>query len=253
MSKLRGTPSQKAVAYYRVSTKEQGESKLGLEAQEATVKNYVAFNGMTIVATFTETESGTKNDRDRLTQALSACRRYGARLIIAKLDRLSRDLGFIDKLQKDGVDFVCCDNPHANKMTIQFFAIIAQNEAQVISERTKAALAALKARGVLLGGANPSCANNLNQEARLKGAALAAVERSRLCSEADALVSEHIRSMRQSETPFAEIAKQLNTDGTVTRQHKRWTATQVRRVWLRTNPDAARLIYRKHRRRERAA
>ena len=250
MSKSNTNASTKAVAYYRVSTKDQGESKLGLEAQEATVANYASFSNVTIVKHFTEVESGTNNERPVFAEALAACRRYGARLIIAKLDRLSRDIGFIDKLQKDGVDFVCCDNPHANKMTIQFFAIIAQNEAQVISERTKAALAALKARGVKLGAANPDCAN-LTHEHRLKGAALAAVARRRKRKEADALIIDAIQILRHSGITLARIAAHLNDDGTVTRQNKRWNASQVRRVLLRSdNPPGP--IYKHHRKRSEA-
>jgi DNA invertase Pin-like site-specific DNA recombinase len=144
------------VAYYRVSTDKQGQSGLGLEAQREAVMNYLNGGTWTLVAEHTEVESGKRNARPELEKALAACRRHKAKLVIAKLDRLSRNLHFITSVMESGVEFIACDNPHANKLTIHILAAVAEHEREAISERTKAALAAAKARGVKLG--NPRLA-----------------------------------------------------------------------------------------------
>jgi DNA invertase Pin-like site-specific DNA recombinase len=140
----------KFVAYYRVSTAEQGKSGLGLEAQRKAVVDYLDGGRWELVAQFTEVESGRRDDRPELAKAIAACKKHRARLIIAKLDRLSRDVAFIATLMK-GVDFLAADNPHANKLTIHIMAAMAEFERDAISKRTKEALAAAKARGVKLG------------------------------------------------------------------------------------------------------
>jgi len=137
------------VAYYRVSTDRQGRSGLGLEAQQRAVRDYLS--GGHIIGEFTEVETGKRNDRPELERALAACRRKKARLVIAKLDRLSRNLAFIATLMDAGVEFIAVDNPHANKLTLHILAAVAQHEREMIAERTKAALQAAKARGVMLG------------------------------------------------------------------------------------------------------
>ena len=142
----------KFVAYYRVSTDQQGASGLGLEAQRKAVETYLDGGPWRLVAEHTEVESGKRADRPELTKALLACRKHKAKLVIAKLDRLSRNLAFIATLMDSGVEFVAVDNPHANKLTIHILAAVAQHEREAISERTKAALAAAKARGKKLGG-----------------------------------------------------------------------------------------------------
>lgn len=139
----------KFVAYYRVSTLKQGQSGLGLEAQQATVTGFIGTG--TVVATFIEVESGKKNHRPQLQAAIQAAKDSGSRLVIAKLDRLSRNAGFIFQLRDSGVDFVAADMPDANTLTIGIFAVIAQHERETISKRTKDALAAKKARGFILG------------------------------------------------------------------------------------------------------
>jgi DNA invertase Pin-like site-specific DNA recombinase len=144
----------KFIAYYRVSTQKQGNSGLGLEAQRKAVTDYLNGGRWTLVAELTEVETGKRNDRPQLTRALALCRVHRATLIIAKLDRLARNVAFISNLMEAGVDFVCCDLPTANKLTIHVLAAVAEAEAEMISVRTKAALAAAKARGVVLG--NPS-------------------------------------------------------------------------------------------------
>ena len=137
------------IAYYRVSTKKQSESGLGLEAQKSMVDKYLNGGDWKLVAEFTEIESGTRkgNDRPKLKEALTACKLYNASLVIAKLDRLYRNVFMVSKLQESGVDFVACDNPHANKSMIQMLAVFAEMEADRISQRTKEALAAKMRRG----------------------------------------------------------------------------------------------------------
>jgi DNA invertase Pin-like site-specific DNA recombinase len=140
------------VAYYRVSTAQQGRSGLGLEAQREAVRAFLASTGGTVAEAFTEVESGKNADRPQLAKALDACRLTGAVLVIAKLDRLSRDAHFLLGLEKAGVEFVAADMPNANRLTVRLMAVIAQEEREMISARTKAALAAAKARGTKLGG-----------------------------------------------------------------------------------------------------
>lgn len=138
------------VPYYRVSTARQGQSGLGLEAQQAAVRAFVA-DPVQLLTEYVEIESGKKNQRPQLLAAIAAARAVGATLLIAKLDRLSRNAGFIFALRDSGVTFVCCDMPDANTLTVGLFAVIAQHEREMISKRTKDALAAKKARGAVLG------------------------------------------------------------------------------------------------------
>lgn len=150
--------SLKIITYIRVSTEQQGRSGLGLEAQQAEIDTYVARNSATVLAAFVEVESGRKNNRPQLNAALKQARLTGSRLVIAKLDRLSRNAAFLLNLQDAGVDFVACDNAGATPLTIGVLALVAQEEAKAISMRTKAALAACKARGVKLGNPNGAAA-----------------------------------------------------------------------------------------------
>lgn len=137
------------VAYYRVSTDKQGKSGLGLEAQEAAVKQWL--NGGSLLASFTEIESGKKVKRPKLAEALALCKRDGATLLIARLDRLARNVHFVSGLMETKVKFVACDMPEATPFMLHIYAAVAQEEARAISSRTKEALAAAKARGVKLG------------------------------------------------------------------------------------------------------
>jgi DNA invertase Pin-like site-specific DNA recombinase len=143
----------KFIAYYRVSTPRQGRSGLGLEAQRRAVAEHLNGGRWRIVAEFTEVESGKRADnRPKLAEALAACRAHRATLVIAKLDRLARNVAFVSNLMEAGVAFECVDFPQANRLTIHILAAVAEHETRVISERTKAALAAAKRRGVKLGG-----------------------------------------------------------------------------------------------------
>src|SRR5258708_5460930 len=134
----------KFVAYFRVSTDKQGRSGLGLEAQREAVLTYLDGGRWSLVEKFVEVESGKRNDRPELTAALATCKKHKAKLIIAKLDRLSRNLAFIATLMDSGVEFIAVDNPHANKLTIHILAAVAQHEREMISQRTRDALHAAK-------------------------------------------------------------------------------------------------------------
>ena len=140
------------VAYYRVSTAKQGRSGLGLDAQREAVRGFLNGSNWSLLAEHTEVESGKRDDRPELAIALRTCRLTGASLIIARLDRLSRDAAFLLNLEKAGVEFVAADMPNANRLTVRLMAVIAQEEREMISARTKAALTAAKARGTTLGG-----------------------------------------------------------------------------------------------------
>ena len=143
------------IAYYRVSTQRQGRSGLGLEAQQQAVNVFLHGHEELIIESFTEIESGRKNDRPQLAAALDACRRYKAVLVIAKLDRLARNVHFISGLMESGVEFVAVDMPEANRLTIHILAAVAEHERETISQRTKAALQAAKARGTKAGQPRP--------------------------------------------------------------------------------------------------
>src|SRR4051812_28811617 len=139
------------VSYLRVSTDRQGRSGLGLEAQKKAVEDFLNGGQWKLVAEFLEVESGKRDDRPKLAEAMALCRLHNATLVIAKLDRLSRDAHFLLGLQKAGVRFVAADMPEANEMVVGIMAVVAQAERKMISQRTKAALAAAKARGQRLG------------------------------------------------------------------------------------------------------
>jgi DNA invertase Pin-like site-specific DNA recombinase len=155
------------VAYYRVSTQRQGRSGLGLDAQRKAVADHLNGGDWRIVAEFTEVESGKRADRPKLAEALKTCRVLGATLIIAKLDRLARNVHFVSGLMESGVEFTAVDFPQANRLTVHILAAVAEYEARAISDRTRAALAAAKARGVRLGGDRGA---RLTTEARRVGA-----------------------------------------------------------------------------------
>lgn len=159
------------VAYYRVSTQRQGASGLGIEAQRHTVSQYLAGSARTTVGEFVEVETGKGSNalekRPQLRLALEMCKKTGATLLIAKLDRLARNVHFVSGLIETSVDFIAADMPNANKVMIQMHAVMSEWERDQISERTKAALAAAKARGVVLGATGPAnlkTCNDLRQQ-----------------------------------------------------------------------------------------
>jgi DNA invertase Pin-like site-specific DNA recombinase len=212
------------VAYFRVSTAKQGVSGLGIDAQKAAIAAHVAKTGCKLVGSYTEVESGRKSDRTELGRAIAHAKRAKATLVIAKMDRLSRNLHFITGLQESRVPFVACDNPHANTLTVHILAAVAQEEARAISERTKAALAAAKARGKQLG------TNNLTREGTLKGVASSVAVRRERKAEAYAHILPTILECKAQGVSLHEIAKRLNAAGEETRSGKNWNPVQVSRV-----------------------
>jgi DNA invertase Pin-like site-specific DNA recombinase len=225
------------VAYLRVSTKRQGESGLGLEGQRAAVEAYARQIGARINAWYTEVETGKRSDRPALTKALAHAKRSKAVLTVAKLDRLARNVAFTSALMRSGVDFVACDNPHANKLTIHILAAVAEDEAERISQRTKAALAAAKARGRLLGSARPEHWEG-REQARLDGLEagrkVSAKVRTQAATEAYADLAPTLAELRGKGLSLAAIADELNTQGHTTRRGKPWNPMQVARVLERS-------------------
>ena len=167
-------PENSFIAYYRVSTDRQGKSGLGLEAQQQAVADYLHSTGGALLEAYTEIESGKRNQRPQLAAALKVCKKQKATLIIAKLDRLARNVHFISGLMESGVDFIATDNPHANRLMIHMLAAFAEHEREQISQRTKDALAAAKRRGVILGR---NGTEKLSQENRQKADKFAATLR----------------------------------------------------------------------------
>jgi DNA invertase Pin-like site-specific DNA recombinase len=226
---LKGCQMAAAVIYRRVSTREQGNSGLGLEAQQATTEAYARQTGANIVGTYTEVETGKIADRPELKKALAHAKRSKATLIISKLDRLSRNVAFTSALLESGVPFVCCDNPHANKLTIHILAAIAEHEAEMISQRTKDALAAYKARGGKLGGQLPQC-RNLSAEARRRGAERSGEVTRKAANEAYADIAPMMKTWRTEGQSLRDIAARLNAEGHSTRRGRPWNQVQVSRV-----------------------
>ncbi|GBQ08991.1 recombinase family protein [Acetobacter cerevisiae] len=214
------------VTYLRVSTQRQGQSGLGLEAQRKAVQDYAATAGGEVLAEYVEVESGKRNDRPKLAQAMQRCRLTGSILLIAKLDRLSRDAHFLIGLEKAGVEFVAADMPHANRLTVGIMALVAQQEREAISARTKAALAAAKARGVVLGGYRGGPA--VNQAEGVKAASAARRKAARgFAEDVGPLVQELASgglSLRQVAARLTEQGIRTARGGTV------WTAAGVSRV-----------------------
>lgn len=221
------THSGKYISYLRVSTARQGSSGLGLEAQRAAVESYLNGGDWALVEEFVEVESGKNTSRPELAAALAACRLHGATLVVAKLDRLSRNAAFLLNLQDSGVKFVAADNPQVNEMVVGILAVVAQAEGKMISDRTKAALAAAKARGTKLGSPRP-----ITRAAQVNGATASLAERRRLAAQwtTDALPSVKAAHVRAGTLKGA--AEILNKRGTPARRGGVWTAAQVRRVLL---------------------
>jgi DNA invertase Pin-like site-specific DNA recombinase len=209
--------SGKFVAYYRVSTDRQGKSGLGLDAQRKAVLDYLNGGRWALVDEYTEVESGKRNARPELAKALAVCKKQKAKLVIAKLDRLSRNLAFIAALMDSGVEFVAVDNPHANKLTVHILAAVAQHEREMIAQRTRDALRAAKARGKRLG--NPKLA------AARKKAASANREAAQIHS---SNVLPIIREIQGSGVKSRRgIARALTARGVATARGGLWTAVQV--------------------------
>jgi DNA invertase Pin-like site-specific DNA recombinase len=207
----------KFVGYYRVSTDRQGKSGLGLEAQRAAVRDYLNGGTWKLIAEYTEVESGKRSDRPQLAVALAACKKHKAKLIIAKLDRLSRNLAFIAALMDSGVEFIAVDNPHANKLTVHILAAVAQHERETIAQRTKDALAAAKARGKLLGNPTLDRARPLAVQANKEAAERFAAN-----------VLPIIHQIQESGvSSLRGVARALSARGVPTARGGAWSAKQV--------------------------
>jgi DNA invertase Pin-like site-specific DNA recombinase len=215
----------KWISYLRVSTSRQGRSGLGLEAQQKAVEDFLNGGHWRVVKEFVEVESGKNAQRPVLAEAIKACRLYGAKLVIAKIDRLSRDAHFLLGLEKAGVDFVAADMPNANRLTVGIMAMIAEEERRMISTRTKAALAAAKRRGVKLGGYRKGA--ELTQKARKAGAE----SNARIAAERAADIAPVIAELRAAGArSLRDIAAGLNERGIPTVRGGACSATQVMRV-----------------------
>lgn len=220
----------KLVAYYRVSTERQGRSGLGLDAQRQAVEQYARQHGARVLESFTEVESGKRDDRPELARALLLAKVTGATLVIAKLDRLSRDAAFLLTLQKNGTRFVAADLPNADETTVGVLAIVAQRERDATSKRTKEALAAAKRNGVKLG--NPNGAAALRRAKKGNAAAVAAVK-ARADRQAHRLaeIVDHLKG--EGVTSLGALAEALNAREVLTPRGKQWHKASVRNLLAR--------------------
>lgn len=226
--------SKKAVSYIRVSTSKQGQSGLGLEAQQESVRVFAQANGYEVVQEFREIESGKNNDRPILQKALAHAKKIGACLVIAKLDRLARSVSFIAKLMESNTDFRAIDFPEASsassRLILHVMSAFAEHEARSCSERTKLALAAAKSKGKLLGASNPKCPK-LTPEARKKG-------QQKLKSKAIKAYSgilPKILELKSQGISLQGIANKLNAENEITRNGKSWHPIQISRALNRVS------------------
>ena len=221
------------IAYLRVSTKRQGASGLGLEGQREAVQSHARQIGAKVGAWYTEVESGKRADRPQLARALAHAKRSKATLCVAKLDRLSRNVEFLAKVMNSGCDFAAADMPAANRFMLHVMAAVAEHEAKAISDRTKAALQAAKARGTLLGSARPDHWEG-HEDARLAGARLGAVAATKArvtaAREAYSDLVPVVTALHNDGLSLRAIAAKLNADEQKTRRGRPWNPVQVSRV-----------------------
>jgi len=219
--------SGKFIAYLRVSTQKQGRSGLGLEAQRSAIRDFLNGGSWELLAEYTEIESGKDDDRPELKKVLEDCRRRGATLLIAKLDRLSRDAHFLLGLQKASVPFLACDMPSATPFTVGIMAVVAEDERRRISDRTKAALAAATARGQKLG--NPQ---NLTKPAAAKGRKMGCKARQDKADKFAQRVYPLISELQEQGMTLRAIARQLNDDRILTARGREcgWTHQSIQSV-----------------------
>jgi len=236
------------VAYYRVSTKKQGRSGLGLEAQKAAVLSMAQANGTSVLAEYTEIETGKRSDRPELKNAIHRAELTNSTLVVAKLDRLARNSYFTGSLLESGLDFICCDNPHATKFTLQILAAVAEQEAKQISDRTREALQAAKARGVKLGSAREgqlvwkdgvqvwreaAWVGYEHLRGWRKAAAASVLARQVATQQRYQTLMPEIARRRVAGATMPELAEWLNSQGFVTRKQKPYTANGVQRLVAR--------------------
>jgi DNA invertase Pin-like site-specific DNA recombinase len=235
--------AERFVAYLRVSTGKQARSGLGMEAQEAAIQRFMEQRpGTRLLKTFRENRSGADDGRPELRAALCLCRRIGATLLVAKLDRISRRQGFLIDLRDSGQPFKLADMPDLDEKMLPFFMMISEYERQLIRDRTKAALGALKRRGVLLGSARPGHWEGIGEDVRRN--ALVKARRASVAARQEKMVSKYadmkprIDAMRNDGMSFRRIAEKLNdenreflSDAEMDELGK-WDAMKVRRVAL---------------------
>jgi DNA invertase Pin-like site-specific DNA recombinase len=239
---MNNTRNDQFIAYYRVSTARQGRSGLGIEAQKQAVQTHL--NGAKLIIEFTEVETGRRNDRPQLAAALAACRVHKAVLVIAKLDRLTRNVAFVSALMDADIQFVAVDFPDANKLTIHILAAVAEHEARMISDRTRAALQAAKVRGTVLGGFRGRAGTRTDlTKARAVRSAKANQRALDLASTVEELRLTGANSLWS-------IAAGLNARGIVAARGGQWSASQVRNMIARTavefTYDPARSVCRRY-------
>jgi DNA invertase Pin-like site-specific DNA recombinase len=220
--------AKRYVAYLRVSTDKQGRSGLGLQAQRETIANYLRSTGGEAIAEFVEVESGKLNARPQLAAAMYRAKVTGAKLLIAKFDRLSRNVAFTAALQESAVKFVCADMPEANDLTVHLLAAMAQHERKMISERTKAALAAAKRKGTKLG--NPNGARALKGQGNDRAIQMLKINARRFAEDRAPIIAD-IRA--SGVTSLKGIARELNARGILTARRGHWYATGVKGLLAR--------------------
>nr|WP_294922368.1 recombinase family protein [uncultured Flavobacterium sp.] len=224
---------KKYIAYYRVSRKEQGISGLGLSAQKSSVEKYVTSQDGIILKDFTEIETGTnKRERVEIHKAIQLAKNEGAILIIAKLDRLARNVSFVSSLMDAGIEFLAVDMPSANNFTIHIFSALAEQEAKLISSRTKLALAELKKKGVKLG--NPK---NLTSEARAKG--VNKIKENAMNNDRNRQAQSIILNCKEKEMSYRQIADYLNQLNFKTRHGNKFYAPTVLQLYNRATAMVA--------------
>ncbi len=226
-------PTMRLVAYERVSTARQGQSGLGLEAQRRVIGDFAAARGAEVLSRFTEVESGRKADRPELAKALHHAKVTGATLVIAKLDRLSRNAAFLLALRDSGVKFLACDMPEANDLTVGIMALVAEAEREAISRRTKDALAVAKARGVKLG--NPNGAASLRRVGK-GGTALRATVSANAAAFARDLAPVLADIRAAGHVSLRAIAAELALRGIKTRRGGVWGVGNVKHLLKRSEP-----------------
>lgn len=221
--------TKKFICYYRVSTKKQGRSGLGLDAQKSICENYINTQHGIMVNSYIEVESGKNDNREQLNSALTECKQTKSTLLIAKLDRLSRSVEFIFSLKNSGVDFACVDLPELNTMTLGIFATFAQSERERISERITVALAEKKKQGVRLG--KPE--NLTNNFDKAYSNSLATRQSNAMNNENNKKAGLFVVSLRNGGATWQKITETLNDNGFRTRRNCKFSITQVIRLHQR--------------------
>ena len=209
----------KIIAYMRVSTKSQGKSGLGLDAQKEKIKSFAEAHDGELIAEYVDVESGFKNERDELQKAIAHAKKIKATLVIAKLDRISRRVSFIANLMESGISFKVAEMSDATEFQLHIYAALAQEERRLISERTKAALKVAKAKGVVLG----------------KNGKVLAEKNKRIATDFAETIKNHLLSLRSEGLSFRAIAMELNNQEIQSYAGGKWYGASVQRAYDRLN------------------